>query len=147
MYEFLPPLTKYILLAALYLFIFLAYLGTLRVLRAAARAEKAPEQPRARTPRLVVVRRGESSTAVVGQEFVLLHDTVIGRDPTSTIVVPDEYASKLHARVYADRGAFVLADQGSRNGTFLNGKRLSQPTELVPGDKIQIGTTTFEYRE
>lgn len=44
-----------------------------------------------------------------------------------------------HAEVRADPGGLLLADLGSRNGTFVNGARVGSPRPLAPGDRIQLG--------
>jgi DNA-binding response OmpR family regulator len=75
-----------------------------------------------------------------GSEFVLTKESVsIGRAPDSDIVVGDRLASRHHARVDRQHGQFVITDCGSRNGTFLNGQRISEPQVLRDGDELQIG--------
>jgi DNA-binding response OmpR family regulator len=73
-------------------------------------------------------------------EFVLTKEsTSIGRAPESDIVVDDRLASRRHARVYREHGQYVVSDCESRNGTFLNGQRISEPHVLRDGDELQIG--------
>jgi DNA-binding response OmpR family regulator len=75
-----------------------------------------------------------------GTEFVLTEEsTSIGRAPESDIVVDDRLASRRHARVYREHGQYVVSDCESRNGTFLNGQRISEPHVLRDGDELQIG--------
>ena len=66
--------------------------------------------------------------------------------PTScTVTIPDDsFVSQLHARVYLLQGAAVAEDLGSTNGTYLNGKRLTAPTQIIKGDRLQVGNTIFE---
>ncbi len=83
------------------------------------------------------VRRGASFT--LGQEIT------IGRSDACTVTIPDDsFVSQLHARVYVIEGAAVAEDLGSTNGTYVNGKRLSAPLQIVKGDRLQIGNTIFE---
>jgi pSer/pThr/pTyr-binding forkhead associated (FHA) protein/S1-C subfamily serine protease len=73
----------------------------------------------------------------------------IGRDPDSTIVVRGDGArivSIRHAEIRAESGAWLLADLGSRNGTYLNGVRLSASSQLKPGDVIRLGESGPEYQ-
>jgi len=75
-----------------------------------------------------------------GSEYVLSKaSTSIGRAPDSDIVVDDRLASRRHARVEREHGQSVITDCGSRNGTFLNGQRISEPHVLRDGDEVQIG--------
>ena len=55
------------------------------------------------------------------------------------------HVSRLHASLAVDGGRVVLADLGSSNGTFVNGQRLTQPTALKPGDRIDIGPFSLRF--
>ena len=69
----------------------------------------------------------------------------IGRAKTCGIPVPlDEFSSTVHARIFADDGAFYVEDLGSTNGTFLNGRRISSPAKLSTGDKLVVGRSQLE---
>ena len=77
----------------------------------------------------------------------LLEKTVeisIGRDK-QVITLPDQKVSKLHAIVVWEKTDYVITDQKSSNGTYVNGTRIKQPTKLQDGDKISIGSTTFNF--
>jgi signal transduction histidine kinase len=65
-------------------------------------------------------------------------EVVIGRLAPVDILIDDALVSAKHARVYAAEGRFVLKDLGSRNGTWLNGERVSEGTLRI-GDSIRIG--------
>jgi len=72
-----------------------------------------------------------------------------GRDPDSSIVIRGDSArvvSVRHAELRFENGAWVLADLGSKNGTYLNGKRASAATSLKQGDVIRLGESGPEYR-
>lgn len=78
-----------------------------------------------------------------GQMFKLpLGASVLGRASTCEVRVDDEGISRQHARVRHDNGRAWLEDMASRNGTFVNGIKLTGPTELHEGDKIQLGRAT-----
>ena len=54
----------------------------------------------------------------------------------------DPLVGRFHARVEPQsevRGEFILSDLGSRNGTFLNGQRISEPVVLHNGDRVRFG--------
>lgn len=66
----------------------------------------------------------------------------IGRASQADVEVADPEVSRRHARLEMVRGVLYVADDGSSNGTFLNGKPLGgESIELVPGDDIDVGNT------
>lgn len=71
----------------------------------------------------------------------------IGRDPSADLVIDDPLLSKLHARITAKEDKWVLVDEGSRNGTFIAGKRAAEKKEmpLKNGDDITLGLTTIKF--
>jgi DNA-binding response OmpR family regulator len=89
----------------------------------------------ARAPRLLVQGSGDQ-----GRE-ILLSDTsiTIGRLQDSDVSLADRLVSRRHAVIQKERGQWMIRDAGSRNGTFVNGKRISDPHILRDGDEIQIG--------
>ncbi len=70
---------------------------------------------------------------------------VIGRGEAAEARLADPFASRTHCCVEEDRGAFLLSDAGSRGGTFVNGRQITQH-ELKPGDVIRIGQTELRFR-
>ena len=73
-------------------------------------------------------------------------EIIIGRSPSSDLVISDEFASNMHAKLVAVGEEWVLQDLNSTNGTFLDGKRVATPVTMTPGATIRIGTTTFDLR-
>jgi adenylate cyclase len=76
------------------------------------------------------------------REFVIEPGSkLIGRRPDADICLLDESASRTHAelRYQPEKDELVLVDKGSRNGTFVNHDRISQPRALRPGDEIRVG--------
>src|SRR5581483_561768 len=67
---------------------------------------------------------------------------LVGRDPDADIVIPDACVSWQHAVLRHDNGRWVLADNGSSNGTFVNEQRITSAT-LSDEDTIGFGDTTF----
>ena len=83
----------------------------------------------------------------LGQSFPLSHAPVtLGRAPERDIALSaDTSVSRSHARiVYAD-GRHAVSDDGSSNGTFVNGARVGEGRPLNAGDLLQIGDTAFRY--
>ncbi len=71
----------------------------------------------------------------------------IGRSTEAQIALPDPEVSRRHARFDYQHGVLYLTDLGSRNGTFLNGKRLNEEgIEVRPGDDIDVGNTRITVR-
>jgi hypothetical protein len=68
----------------------------------------------------------------------------IGREPDNSIVLADTYLSGHHATITRTDAGVSVTDLGSRNGTFLNGMRLTEVRPLKVGDRLQIGYTVFE---
>ncbi len=81
-----------------------------------------------------------------GGVFRLEGETTIGRAPTCTIGVEDSYASAVHSRIFERDGGWFLEDLGSTNGTYLNRRKVSGPTQLSVGDRIAIGNCSWEVR-
>lgn len=96
------------------------------------------------TPRLVVQR---SKFLEDGKVFELKGGATIGRSPRSQIVLPDDYVSSTHARIFARKQFLFLEDLGSTNGTFIDGRRVEGEQQIKPGQEIVIGDTIFRYEE
>ena len=81
-----------------------------------------------------------------GQEFEVGDVVVLGRSDETDVVLDDPYASDFHLRLVSQENGMMLHDLGSTNGTYVNGRRVSAPTELKRGDTIQVGKTVMEIR-
>jgi Nif-specific regulatory protein len=79
-----------------------------------------------------------------GRVFVLeqQREFQVGRDPQNPIAVPDPSVSRRHCVFRALQTHCVVADLGSRNGTFVNGVPIRE-RRLEPGDSIRIGGSVF----
>ena len=73
-------------------------------------------------------------------------EIVIGRSPGADLVIADEFASNMHAKLVSVGSEWVLQDLNSTNGTFLDGKRVTTPMTMRAGATVRIGTTTFDLR-
>ena len=83
-----------------------------------------------------------------GRTRLLDATTRIGRHPEQDIQILDPVVSKAHALIeMTPEGDFKLHDGGSRNGTFLNGEKLSRPRLLNHGDTISIGSTELLFQQ
>lgn len=73
-------------------------------------------------------------------------DIQIGKGPRNDLVIADPAVSSAHAMIRPEGEHFTISDIGSRNGTFVNGKRLEQPQRLHHGDLIGIGLSKLTFR-
>ncbi|MBN8612303.1 MAG: GGDEF domain-containing protein [Deltaproteobacteria bacterium] len=69
-------------------------------------------------------------------------ELVVGRTDESTLRIEDESLSRKHARFFRLMGNHYVTDLQSTNGTFVNGARVSTPTQLADGDRVQLGLAT-----
>jgi hypothetical protein len=88
-----------------------------------------------------------TSGARAGTELPLGRDPItIGRSSESNLVIRDDYTSTHHARLLLWNDEWMIQDLDSTNGTFLDGRRVTVPTQVPLDTPIKIGTTTFELR-
>ena len=72
-------------------------------------------------------------------------EPLLGRTSDSTILLDDDYASSRHAQlVQRDPETWVVTDLGSTNGTYVNGKRITEPTPIGINDILRIGRTMMK---
>jgi adenylate cyclase len=77
---------------------------------------------------------------------IVLHegDTIrVGRVASNDVTLVDHLVSRYHAVFNASASGIIISDLSSLNGTFLNGRRISTPVSLNPGDVVTIGSTRF----
>jgi DNA-binding winged helix-turn-helix (wHTH) protein len=70
---------------------------------------------------------------------------VLGRNDDVTVRFDSLSVSRHHARIRVSREDAILEDLHSRNGTFLNGERLTTPAALADGDEIALGLITLRF--
>jgi Nif-specific regulatory protein len=91
----------------------------------------------------LVIREGSKWTDVF--RLVEGESVTIGRAPTNVICIKDERCSRVHAEVFMSRGAWTLRDLDSRNGTMIDGERVTEDLVLTPGDIVRIGSTHLAF--
>jgi hypothetical protein len=69
----------------------------------------------------------------------------IGRASDNDVIVDDSEVSRHHCQLKLQHGAYSFADLGSRNGSWVNGQRVTE-IALGPGDLIRIGSTEIEFQ-
>jgi len=92
----------------------------------------------------LVVLQAADESLIAGATFPLQPVTSIGRASANTIPIPEPYASAQHMLLTLREGQWWLEDQGSRNGTLLNGTRIAGPTVVSAGDVIGVGRTQLK---
>ena len=86
------------------------------------------------TPKLIITLTGESPREVRLTEKRAL----LGRSDLSDVVIRDQFVSNQHALLIRDQNAVVLVDLKSRNGTFVNSRRV-QSKVLLHNDIVSLG--------
>lgn len=109
-----------------------------------------PAISEAARPAVTPDRLGTKLTGVsglyTGHTFPLVGgESSVGRDNECQICLSnDPTVSRLHARIVLEDAGHTLNDEGSSNGSYVNGVLVSQCV-LVPGDMIQLGSTQLKY--
>ena len=125
---------RLLLLALLYLFLFAAVKAGIGLV--------AGQRKKGAGAWVVKVTQGPS--ALMGITVQINGPVVIGRSPGADIVIGDDFVSGKHTRISPAGDGAVIEDLGSTNGTLLNGRRLSAPQQLRPGDAIDIGSVRLK---
>jgi pSer/pThr/pTyr-binding forkhead associated (FHA) protein len=158
--ELLLTLLRLGFLLLLWTFVLIAILVLRRDLRAPrdarplvaapARSAPAPRAPKSEKPskakspqRSLVVVEGPLTGTVIP---LGTSDITIGRAPSSTLVLDDDYASNAHAKLSLVNGAWLVSDLGSTNGTWIDRTRITTPTPLAVGNRLKVGRTVLELR-
>jgi serine phosphatase RsbU (regulator of sigma subunit) len=85
-------------------------------------------------------KKGEAFVITLGRKKVTL-----GRASSCDIPLSDQFSSGCHVAILPAEKGYAVQDQGSKNGTFLNGRRISGEVNLSPGDEILVGETKIVF--
>ena len=90
---------------------------------------------------------GAGSLVLPSGQRISLGDrpVTVGRQSDCTIPLNDQNVSRRHAQITPGRGAYVIADLGSTNGTMLNGTRITGEQRLNDGDILSFGSTYVRF--
>ncbi|WP_277212260.1 FHA domain-containing protein FhaB/FipA [Isoptericola croceus] len=110
---------------------------------APAAAAASPPPPRSSGPSKLVVTAGPlgGTTLPLSTSSIL-----IGRAPSCTLVLDDDYSSSRHARIFPQGDQWYVEDLGSTNGTFIGDQQVTSPIPLAPGVGVQIGRSVVELQ-
>ena len=81
-----------------------------------------------------------------GEWPLLEGPNVVGRDRDCAVRANAATLSRRHARIVVTNGEATVEDLGSKNGTRVNGERVTQAVALKESDRIQFGSVTMTYR-
>ncbi len=98
---------------------------------------------RGRGPSRLVVTEGplRGTTLPLGTSAVM-----VGRAPSCTLVLDDDYSSSRHARIFLEGDQWYVEDLGSTNGTFLEERPVTQAMPVRPGAPIRVGQSVIELQ-
>ena len=147
---FVLAVLKIVFLALLYFFVYRAFRTVVVDLRGTA-AARPPAPARAgkpgrggpKPPRELVLLDEKGNRS---RTMPLTGQINIGRADACQVQLPDTYVSTFHARIFDRDGSWFIEDLGSTNGTYLNQRRLTAPSEVHAGDRVRVGKTTMELR-
>lgn len=94
------------------------------------------------SPRSLRFSAGDESKPVI-TSLQRRDAVVIGRGPDCDVVIQDSKASRRHCKLTRNEEGFLLEDLGSRNGTYVNGVRVTAPVALKASQTFKIGDTVF----
>ena len=106
---------------------------------AAASAQAAP--PVSTTPTLISI---VEPLEMAGATHAINTEVTIGRAAGCQVTLDDTYISQIHTRLNRGESGVVVEDLGSTNGTYLNRQRVTAPTVVGVGDRIQVGSVVME---
>ncbi len=129
---------RIVFLVGLYLFILFVVLAMTRDLkdRSVSTDEAAPGE-------LVIVDPAETGLRT-NDAFPLASETLIGRSPDNNVPLPDATVSAHHGRLIHSRGRWTIEDLGSKNGTFVNGRRIRARAKVKYGDVMSLGGVSMK---
>ncbi|MGQ0615256.1 MAG: protein kinase domain-containing protein [Planctomycetaceae bacterium] len=87
------------------------------------------------------------ATGDLKREVTVTDETMlVGRGPECGLRLPDDYCSRIHAKIVPRDGGLYVEDVGARNGIFVNGERVLLDQKLSDGDEIKLGRTSMRVR-
>jgi DNA-binding winged helix-turn-helix (wHTH) protein len=74
-------------------------------------------------------------------------ENFVGRHPACSVWINAASVSRAHARILVKGEKAIIEDRESRNGTFVDGKRIAAPHVLVDGSTVMFGSETVTFRQ
>ncbi len=133
LYDVLSTVLKYVFVFIIYYFIF----HIIRLIYLDIRSIDREETPSDVYLRLIT--RPETLSFKVNEIYYLNPVNSVGRGEENSIVLKDRFISKSHARIEEEKGTYFVEDMRSANGTYVNDRRILQPTPLQNRDVLRLG--------
>jgi pSer/pThr/pTyr-binding forkhead associated (FHA) protein len=138
---------RLLLIVLLYLFLMQIVIAITRDLRKTSAASEGPgNKALPVVGHLIVVDSGPSNI-LPGTRFDLVPQTTIGRGPTNSIQLTDNFISGEHTRLWFRNGLWYVQDAGSTNGTYVNNQPAREALSARFGDIIQVGFIRFKLAQ
>ncbi|GCE20227.1 FHA domain-containing protein [Dictyobacter kobayashii] len=139
---------RLLFIVLLYLFLMQVVIAITRDLRKTAAIGDNPDGSRQiALGHLIVVDSGPSTVVQPGMRFDLDQNTTIGRGPTNTIQISDNFISSEHSRLLFRNGVWYVQDAGSVNGTYVNNQPAREPVPARAGDIVRVGYIQFKLTQ
>jgi FHA domain len=150
---FVLDVLKFAFLILLYFFVYRAIRAAATEVSGGRARTETPAAPAARETKRAA-RRGKAPRKLqivdhdgVKAGAIKLQDPIqVGRADACQVRLDDTYISQFHARLFPRDGMWYVEDLGSTNGTYLNQRKLTGPSEVHAGDVVRLGKTTLELR-
>ena len=91
--------------------------------------------------RLLLIPQGSATPHLLRRRL-----TRIGRNVDNDIAIQSDRVSRYHSEIERRERDFVIIDKNSRNGVWVNGRKINQPTVIHSGDAIRIGRQEFTFQ-
>ncbi len=85
-------------------------------------------------------KKGNPSVYILGEE-----NATLGRSQENQVALNDPFCSKIHAVIEKKEQSYLIRDNQSKNGLFINGRKACEEMELQPGDEILMGSTRIIF--
>lgn len=81
-----------------------------------------------------------------GSSFIVRTNSTAGRDRTNEFIIDSEFVSRFHCKIFIRKNEYYVKDLRSRNGTFINSRRVDGEVLLKAGDFLSFGSPDNTYR-
>ena len=138
---------RLLFIVLLYLFLMQVVIAITRDLRKTSAASESLENIALPVVGHLIVVDSGPSNILPGTRFDLSPQTTIGRGPTNTIQLGDNFISSEHTKLWFRNGLWYVQDAGSTNGTYVNNQPAREALAARFGDIVQVGFIRFKLAQ